>query len=46
MKVFPGLATRPLYLAGESYAGTYIVRMNPDRNLFNIEDAVAVALYP
>jgi len=25
VKVFPNLATRPLYLAGESYAGTYIV---------------------
>ncbi|KAH0834740.1 Alpha/Beta hydrolase protein [Lanmaoa asiatica] len=24
VKVFPGLATRPLYLTGESYAGTYI----------------------
>ncbi|KAI9568045.1 alpha beta-hydrolase [Boletus coccyginus] len=24
VKVFPNLATRPLYLAGESYAGTYI----------------------
>ncbi|EIW53480.1 alpha/beta-hydrolase [Trametes versicolor FP-101664 SS1] len=24
VKVFPSLATRPLYLAGESYAGTYI----------------------
>ncbi len=26
VKVFPGLATRPLHLTGESYAGTYIVR--------------------
>ena len=26
VKVFPSLATRPLYLTGESYAGTYIVR--------------------
>lgn len=26
MKVFPSLATRPLHLTGESYAGTYIVR--------------------
>lgn len=25
VKVFPSLATRPLYLTGESYAGTYIV---------------------
>ena len=25
VKVFPNLATRPLYLTGESYAGTYIV---------------------
>ena len=25
VKVFPHLATRPLYLAGESYAGTFIV---------------------
>ena len=25
-KVFPSLATRPLILMGESYAGTYIVR--------------------
>lgn len=25
VKVFPNLATRPLYLAGESYAGMYIV---------------------
>ncbi|KAJ6551857.1 Alpha/Beta hydrolase protein [Mycena capillaripes] len=24
VKIFPGLATRPLYLMGESYAGTYI----------------------
>ncbi|EMD31271.1 hypothetical protein CERSUDRAFT_119819 [Gelatoporia subvermispora B] len=24
VQVFPGLATRPLYLTGESYAGTYI----------------------
>lgn len=27
VKVFPSLATRPLYLTGESYAGRYIVRM-------------------
>lgn len=26
VKIFPSLATRPLYLMGESYAGTYIVR--------------------
>lgn len=25
VKVFPNLATRPLYLVGESYAGMYIV---------------------
>lgn len=25
VKVFPALATRPLYLTGESYAGVYIV---------------------
>lgn len=25
VKVFPSLKTRPLYLTGESYAGTYIV---------------------
>lgn len=25
VKVFPSLSTRPLYLTGESYAGTYIV---------------------
>ena len=25
VKIFPGLATRPLLLTGESYAGTYIV---------------------
>jgi carboxypeptidase C (cathepsin A) len=25
VKVFPSLATRPLYLTGESFAGTYIV---------------------
>jgi carboxypeptidase D len=25
IKVFPDLATRPLYLTGESYAGMYIV---------------------
>ena len=25
IKVFPDLATRPLYIAGESYAGMYIV---------------------
>ena len=25
VKVFPNLATRPLHLTGESYAGTYIV---------------------
>ncbi|OCH94836.1 alpha/beta-hydrolase [Obba rivulosa] len=24
VKIFPGLSTRPLYLTGESYAGTYI----------------------
>ena len=28
VKVFPSLAQRPLYLTGESYAGTYIVRIN------------------
>lgn len=27
VKVFPSLATRPLFLTGESYAGTYIVRL-------------------
>lgn len=27
VKIFPSLATRPLYLMGESYAGTYIVRI-------------------
>jgi len=26
VKVFPSLATRPLHLTGESYAGTYIVK--------------------
>ena len=26
VKVFPSLATRPLHVTGESYAGTYIVR--------------------
>ena len=25
VKVFPSLATRPLHVTGESYAGTYIV---------------------
>ena len=25
VKVFPSLATRPMHLTGESYAGTYIV---------------------
>ena len=25
VKVFPNLATRPLHITGESYAGTYIV---------------------
>ena len=25
VKIFPSLSTRPLYLTGESYAGTYIV---------------------
>lgn len=29
VKVFPSLATRPLYLTGESYAGTYIVSPVP-----------------
>ena len=29
VKVFPSLKTRPLYLTGESYAGTYIVRVSP-----------------
>jgi carboxypeptidase D len=24
-KIFPSLATRPLYIIGESYAGVYIV---------------------
>ena len=28
VKVFPGLASRPLYISGESYAGTYIVSSN------------------
>ncbi|TDL15662.1 alpha/beta-hydrolase [Rickenella mellea] len=28
VKVFPSLASRPLYLTGESYAGTYIVRVS------------------
>lgn len=28
VKVFPSLATRPLYLTGESYAGTYIVSVS------------------
>ena len=27
VQVFPSLATRPLFLTGESYAGTYIVRV-------------------
>lgn len=26
VKVFPSLKKRPLYLTGESYSGTYIVR--------------------
>ena len=29
VKVFPSLRTRPLYLTGESYAGTYIVSILP-----------------
>lgn len=28
VKVFPSLATRPLHLTGESYAGQYIVRLS------------------
>lgn len=28
VKVFPSLRTRPLYLTGESYAGTYIVSIS------------------
>ncbi|KAF7334471.1 Alpha/beta-hydrolase [Mycena venus] len=29
VKIFPSLAKRPLYLSGESYAGTYIVGYDP-----------------
>ena len=28
VKVFPSLATRPLFLAGESYAGRWVVRID------------------
>lgn len=30
VKVFPSLKTRPLYLTGESYAGTYIVSISEE----------------
>lgn len=32
VKVFPSLATRPLHITGESYAGYYIVRTRPGDN--------------
>ena len=32
VKVFPSLAQRPLYLTGESYAGTYIVSLHRHRH--------------
>lgn len=33
VKVFPSLKTRPLYVTGESYAGTYIVRSHTQFSL-------------
>jgi len=34
IKVFPAFAKRPLYLTGESYAGTYIVSERSDYEVF------------
>ena len=43
VKVFPNLATRPLHITGESYAGMYIVSVVLSCNLFgpcNISSAL------
>ena len=49
VKVFPNLATRPLYLSGESYAGMYIVSAILSRNrlvyLISLQPYIAKAYF-
>lgn len=40
VKVFPSLATRPLYLTGESYAGTYIVGVASVSYSLSVADSI------
>ena len=45
MAIFPSLKNRPLYLAGESYAGTYIVCFQCFLNYYGLSDLDASAVH-
>lgn len=45
VKVFPSLASRPLHLTGESYAGTYIASSHLWINECGLSISLIIAIY-